>query len=766
MNFQRLISPPLKLLYCLILGLSLVANQTQAQSLSSEGLRLSADNISRDYDTKLVTLEGNVEVAVADQVFKADKAILNLVDKSILAEGNVVLVTGDTVIEGSSMNYNYQTKLGKIKNGFVQNGAVVFEGKQVEKTGENTYVADDAKYTSCTNCPASWSFWGQRIDAEMGGYAYIKYPVLRVLNFPIFILPRLLVPLKSDRQSGLLVPSLDFSQRGGLAISQSYFWAISRSQDMTFTFKKFEKRGTKAQIEHRQVINENSQSYTYAGYMRDEGYTVRGDNSNEVFEVDRSFLIYKQYHQLPEGYIHRVNLNYLSDLRYIRDFSEDLIGHGDPSLENSTSITQNTENTHRSAEVMFHLNLLKNENAFSDQGDAFSRNDNAVHKWPELRYSITESQLSDTNIFYKMELNYTHFARRDRSYDELPSSVDSNFDPDRDFIRTGHRLIFNPEFSYPIKIANFFNITPRIKYNESQYRFTPTASIPNDQYKQNASRRYVETDLEMSTVFTRIYQFDNNDRLKHEVIPEITYSEIPWIERPNHLFFGNYEDLAYSRSTEGISQEDLDYATANGQKPGLQFDYRDRLFDKRLVTFALSNHFVQKTFQDGLSSYKKLATFRLSQSYDLNEAERTNPEPWSAVSSLLDIRLPKFETHTITEYYPYADVTNWSSRVRFMSAYGNYLQFVYSFKEYINDENEPTGTKNENLGVGLGFKTKYFDLSGITNFSLITDSLESWEYVASIKPPGDCWSLRVGQKKIIGSDTIFSLNLNFDFGGT
>ena len=83
------------------------------------------------------------------------------------------------------------------------------------------------------------SFTGSKIESELGGYSKLSRPVLRVGGIPVIILPGILVPLKSARQSGLLVPSLEYSGSGGVALSQSFFWAISPSEDLTVSAKHY-----------------------------------------------------------------------------------------------------------------------------------------------------------------------------------------------------------------------------------------------------------------------------------------------------------------------------------------------------------------------------------------------------------------------------------------------------------------------------------------------------------------------------------------------
>lgn len=734
----------------------------------TEGLRLSADNISRDYNTKTIILEGKVEIAFSDQVLKADRAVINQKTQTILAKGNVLLTSRDTAIEGKQIEYNYKTRLGKIEEGLVQSGQVVFEGKHVEKTGPLTFIASDAKYTSCTTCPPSWSFSGKEINAELGGYAYIKYPVLRIADFPIFILPRILIPLKSDRQSGLLVPSLDISKKGGVAFTLNYFWAISRNKDLTLSLKNYERRGLKTLGEYRYVVAEGSSGTLQGAYLNDRAYTFNGQPSGQELEIPRGYFQYRHYFQLPGDFVNRMNFTYVSDLRYPRDFSEELLGHGDPAIENDVSFTQNTESQSRSIEMAQYINLLKDENISTLKGDAFSRNTDAVHRWPEINWLFTEREILNSNVYLGIKMNYTHFARDNFSYDTI---VGGNaqlsrdpFDATKDLIRTGHRSIIEPSLSFPFQIGSIFNVTPRVIYNEAQYRFTSVDTGSEPTYTQNPRRRYLQTDIGLSTVLSRVYGDESKGEplLKHELIPEVRYSEIPWADRPVHPFFGDFEKQPYSRINEAVSTSDFTGTS------GLQFDYRDRLFDKKLVSLVLTNHWVRKYLKSGTPSYEKIGTFALKQSYDFNEAERTGsikgPYPWSPINLLVDVRLDRFETHTVADFYPYVPVTNWSSRLRFKTLFGSYLELNYAEKVFVDQDNE-TSNKTENLGTGLGFSSKYWDFTGLANYSVITSKLEGWEYIAFLKPPGECWTIKFGHKKTTGADDVYKISFNFEFGG-
>ncbi|MEQ1665449.1 MAG: LptA/OstA family protein [Bdellovibrionales bacterium] len=170
-----------------------------ARAASFDGLTLEADDISRDYEKRTVTLEGHVHIAFDSESIKCQTAIINFNTQEIRATKDVSIDSLTSHIEGDSITYNYKTKLGEIQNGLVESGQVIFMGDVIKKTADKNFTALSARYTSCTTCPAGWSFSGAQIDAELGGYAYIKYPVLRIADFPIFILPRIWIPIQSKR---------------------------------------------------------------------------------------------------------------------------------------------------------------------------------------------------------------------------------------------------------------------------------------------------------------------------------------------------------------------------------------------------------------------------------------------------------------------------------------------------------------------------------------------------------------------------------------
>ena len=741
------------------------------------GLVLNADEMIRDGTKQQVHLRGHVQVVFDHHHLMCDEATIDLKSKEITARGQVSLLTPTIYMEGEELTINYETKQGRLVNGFVQSGQVVFDGVIIEKVGEREFMAIQGHYTACNTCPPSWSFSGQEMEAEIGGYAYIKHPVLRVVGVPVFYMPRILLPLKSDRQSGLLVPSWNHTRAGGFAFEQSYFWAIDRSQDLTFGLRHYQLRGLKALSDYRYVLSEQSQGQLRGAWLADR---VFKNQQNLDSALDRWFLSYRHFYRLPHDFVHRTRLHAVSDLRYPRDFPDEILGHGDPSLENRISLSRNSETHHMSLEASLYVNLLQQE--------ALARNDQAVHRMPQLRYSVVEQRVLGSDLLFAADFDYTHFARTGPSFDRIacfdsltsttpvactgdPGQIkrvvttdsSADFDPNIDIMRSGQRFDFWPRLSHPLHLGQAVDLVPTLSYRETHYSFGLTEDFSDQGFGPWAARRYLQTDISARTQLSRVFgDFEDPEatRFKHEIEPQILYSHIPWIERPDHGFFGDFEGQRFSRSLEPISDEDFFGANR------IQFDYEDRIFDRHLIEFGLVNRLVRRQWRTNHASYRNDVIWRISQSYDLNEAQNENPQPWSSINNQLQIRLNHFETYTTANYYPYAKVTNLSSRVRLKRSRGDFLQVTYRHNYIVTADNtvDPL-SRRENLRLSSGIVSRHIDFVGSVDYSLVTRALQAWEYIANIRPPGDCWGIRLGHKQIIGGDIQFNFNFDFKFGG-
>ncbi|NUN06667.1 MAG: LPS assembly protein LptD [Bdellovibrio sp.] len=752
------------------------------------GMLINAQNMLGDNTRDSAELEGDVQIVFQGQHIKADKARVYRRSRQVELYGNVEIMDSKNTIVGEQVFLDYDNNTGVIYNGYVQSGSVLFAGSLLQKTGDSEYVVSSADYTACTNCPATWSFSGTTVRAELGGYAYIKNAILKFGHVPIFWLPYLIVPLKSDRQSGILTPTFEVSDTGGFAFSIPYFWAISRSSDATIEVKDYAKRGQKGLLEYRYMLNENSYGTFNAASIFDRAFSddprlnLYRPLTEKNDPLDRWFMRYSHYFEMPDGGVHRAKMNLASDLQYPKDFSEETLNHGDAAMENRVSYTKNKQSEHYSVDASYYVNLL--------HGDPLAGNSDAVHRIPELRYSQTQQSIGDSNFIYSFDLNHTNFARSGNAYDDMTEQTidgktvrfpkntcnnprweddpncrrvyDGNYDPAIDQLRTGQRLDFRPTLYYPMKITQGVDLLPKINYRETHYMF-------NVDDNPHLVRRYIRAELGTRLSFSRTYgntEDPRGTRYKHEMLPEITYSRLPWFSQDTHPFFGSGSILEAPFSPRD-SLNDLDI----GSEYGAQFDYNDRIYDRNFVTLSLMNKLTEKHWVNGTPQYRQIGYLKLSQSFD-ESREKKNGEPWSDLTATLDLRFDKLQTYSIFNYFPYQNVTNSSSRVRISNKDGHFLQIHFTRLYSITPgQAVNTSARQEDYTLSAGLVSSYINLMGKFVYdanweeSVKQQKIKSWAYIAQLNPPGDCMRITFAHEQIAGGDTRFKLNFEFTFDG-
>ncbi len=691
-----------------------------SQRQNIDELIINADHLEKDLDKNLIHLEGNVHVIYKKYDLLAEKMKIDRNTKTIEAKGHVVLTSSDSQIISEKVIINYKNDTGIIENGFLQMGQTLFSGKLLKKNGVDTYEITEGNYTSCTTCPPAWQFTGSHIKAKKQGYIIIKNVFFKLGKIPIFWLPFLAIPSNTKRHTGLLFPTLGYGGDDGFIISESFFWAMSPYQDTTWTLKHYSQRGLKGLLNYRYILSQKSRGELNLIYLKDKIYNP--EELNILTEKNRWHIDYNHQYELSKNINHNVSLNINSDVLYPLDFPNEAKGWGDPALENKISFSKSFKNIFINTEAIYFLNLLK--------GPDSSGTVNEVHKLPEITYLIMPQKIGSSPLRWEFDLKYTNFLR-DLPYDnrnDIGSWIpqDGVFNPDVDLIRAGQRLDFLPSLSLPFHIGPYIEMYPKITYRETRYWF-------NTSDDRSVERRLLRTHTSIRTRFSKIYGENSKikPRYRHEIEPEITHTSLPWIKLPSHPFFPKKDFQEFFRSRSPITDNDL-----------IQFDYHDRLTEKNVFTFSLTNRLVKKEWVNDVPLYREITSLKIWQSFDYYESLSQNPlrQPWSELSALLNLRLPYLETNTLFSYFPYQKTTSLASRLKSVDQKGNYLQLTYSRSFTINSDNTVTKKNiSEDLGFDLGIVLKYAKLSSGSVYSLSHKKWSSYESRLDLYPPGDCW---------------------------
>lgn len=352
---------------------------------------ISARTLKYNREQNIYTAEGNAEMREGTRHLTADFVLFNDTTKDAFAEGNVVFQDQEDVVHAERMALNLITKRGTIENGriFVKKGNFYMSGNEIEKTGESTYIIKQGEFTTCGWDRPTWTFKAKDVDLTVQGYATARSTTFSVLGHKVLYLPWSVFPVKTERQSGILVPEFLLSSRDGMILRSSYFWAISKDTDATFFLDYIQQRGVKPGVEYRYFLTENIKGSWYTSFIDDNKYG------------HSRYQIKGEHQQLFGDMSFKTKINHVSDADYLKDLGRTVTERSESSLKSTAFV-----------EKPFARSLLTVEGAQYD--DLSQPNNRTTFKYLPFASFFTEYMPVGRNRFYTdVTSELTNFYRQE-----------------------------------------------------------------------------------------------------------------------------------------------------------------------------------------------------------------------------------------------------------------------------------------------------------------------------------------------------------------
>jgi LPS-assembly protein len=326
----------------LCLGFSLVARAGLAQPIDNwECNQFTLERIDDDRIRLMREVECSGVGPNAGQQIFADDLIWNTTSGEFEANGNVLLVSPTARLAAERVVFNTVTRRGTFytASGSASLGEraakdksmfgtlepdVYFWGETVEKIDVDKYRITNGSFTTCVQPTPRWDIVTGSATINLEDYAILRNAVMRVKDVPVFYLPVLYYPIQSDdRATGFLLPTYGASTFRGQSLSNAFFWAINRSQDLTLMHDWFTKTGWGAGTEYRYVLAPGSEGSVRA-YRLSQNETVV-DGSTSTLPAETSYEIRGFLSQtLPAGFRARGNIDYFSSLTTKQLYNTDI----------------------------------------------------------------------------------------------------------------------------------------------------------------------------------------------------------------------------------------------------------------------------------------------------------------------------------------------------------------------------------------------------------------------------------------------------------
>lgn len=716
--------------------------------------RFSADKYVRKTNENKIELTGNVNIVKDKSILRADSVELDTKTEEFNAIGDVRYKSDNLDIKSSELTGSMNSAKGTMKNGRILSGKDIFEGARINRLSPNHFLIKEGSYTSCVNDPPDWRLYGNDIDMTTGEYAHLKDVVVEAFGLPITYIPYLVLPIKNERQSGFLPPSFGFGS-DGFNIQEPYFWAITRSQDATFTLGHYGSRGMKEAAEYRSVYSTESSSKLYYFHVDDKKFASLIYNDAPLGKKDRHGFKMDQNIMFMADTYAKMKIAYASDQNIPRDFAEEMEGRADPALESRFVFMTHTENFSYTADLSYYQNLLSK--------NPLDSNKLQLQRLPELMVNFAKTKYS---IFmFEADASYLNVYRPGPFFDEVNNN--NTFDG-TEFIRTGQRLDFFPRVSVPI--------------TNSVFKLTPTAGFRYDYYDLpvdgNASRSFADFTANLTSEISNTYQRGKDKQyraIKHSIEPFVNYHVIPNVRQTKHPFFDNKRNNINSPMFDSIDQIGKTNAITYGITNRLLAKYMNNYVspevpekkpdsedcsvcndqtdvEKDMVASSTEDFLgLRDSNQHSKKEQKKKQTdedddftvlqpvqWRLYQSYDFLN---TNGKPFGYLYSDIIANHSWMSLLLSNFYNVYTKKMGVSSQLRLASG-KKYVQLGYYY-----DKTTPS-TNSDQLQLQFGFGLWRFatNVRFIYNNTLpgkFSDKVQDKYFDIIYNPPSSCWFLKL-----------------------
>lgn len=438
---------------------------------------LAADRLDYTQDVGVFQAAGDVNLRQGEMTLTADELLWQETTRDVVATGNVRLVETAGELQGSSIHTNLGNGLGVIKDGrgFIKERNFYLEGEQVERLGEDSYRIVDGSFTTCDGDPPDWQFTASQVDVDLGRYARARDVWFEVRDQPVLYLPYLLFPVKSERESGFLMPRFGYSSRKGALLSLAWYEVIDRHLDATVYVDYLSRIGLGKGLEYRYALDGGGGGRAYA-------YHISGmDDTPDSYALD-----WQHEGVLPGNVRLAAAVEYVNKREFFEDFGE-------------AADEYNRDQTVSTILVQHHRDKLNLTGYLRYIKDLEFDNDATLQRLPEAGLDVPFLRLGEYPLYTRTELRGTNFWREEG--DE------------------GQRLYLRQGLGMVLKPGSWLEFSPEIAAYGRYYH--ADSGSESDLLPEFAAT--------LSTRLVRVYPFARwgIDSLQHSIEPQVSYTYIP-----------------------------------------------------------------------------------------------------------------------------------------------------------------------------------------------------------------------------------------------
>ena len=388
------------------------------------------------WEQRVYHAKENVVATYRDMRVEADEVTYDDDTKILTAGEHIKFTRGGEHLEASHISLDVETKVGDFTNVSGQLGPGFFiTAQEAHRTENGQYQLKNATVTTCDGPRPGWTLALARAVVDPERRVAAKGSTFRLENVPIFYLPYIVIPSENrTRSTGFLIPSTSTSTTKGRSLRESFYWAINRSADATFTGEYFTQRGPAGAVDFRAVPDANARVDVASLFAKDR----RGQGGQSVRIL--------AFGELGHDFRGAANMDLVSSFLFRQVYENGLNTITSPLQQSVAFASRNRPEG--SINFLYDRNGVFLSNKPTDQPTVVLR------KFPTFEASLPERRLSGFPLYFDADAGVSSIARRDPAI-TTPSFV--------------QRLDLHPSFELPVLRSSAFDWSQRFGFRETFY---------------------------------------------------------------------------------------------------------------------------------------------------------------------------------------------------------------------------------------------------------------------------------------------------------
>ncbi len=653
-----------------------------AQPGRDDPLTITADGVSYDQDSELLTLTGDVEFDQGARQIRADKITYAVVPEQVNALGDAFISRPGMRMTASELEMSLSTDQGQAQDVLFRfTGSLNARGSaaQAELINPDLTRFQDILYTTCRPGTNYWTLEASKLEIDQDkGEGVARHATLRVADIPVLYTPYISFPIDDRRKSGLLIPSLGNSSISGLELMTPYYWNIAPNMDATFFPRYMSKRGLMVGAEYRFLTPKHAGEVHAEGIANDSDY--EGDDPRGALR-----LLYNG--KYGSGWSSYINFNAVSDDEYLEDFGNRLDVTSVRNIERRGDLRYSTAGWYARARLQ----------DFQTVDRTLPTTSRPYGRLPQLALVVNPYKFG-SGIEIGMDSEYDYFKHEIKVH--------------------GHRAAIQPYAAWPIR-RSYGHIIPRLNLHAAAY------NLRNQSAGDKSSPAYAipSINLDGKLIFERTTNWLGDEALQ-TLEPRLFYLLTPYVNQDDQPTFDSSE---------------LTFSYASLFRPN-RFTGRDRVGDANQLTLGLTSRTLATETGHELfrASVGQILYFR---DRDVQIRGPEEDQGSSAIAGEFSARiLTDWTGRASIEWDPNKDKDQSEKRVlelHYETADERLVNLAYRF-----DLGTTEATRYEDTDVSVRWPvTPRFEVIGRWYYSLLYS--KTLEAFAGVEYGSCCWSLRL-----------------------